>query len=146
VRDVAHQARRGRDGARLVVLRPPRARPHEDPVLLPEDRRHASGRGRAPPQAPYVTSRDAVRAIWEAALAAGDVAPLVRAHLRLERDPARVLLLGAGKASGAMATAAEDVLGDRVAGGFVVVKDGYGGHLRHAEIAEAGHPVPDARG
>jgi len=93
-----------------------------------------------------VTSRDAVRAIWEAALAAGDVAPLVRAALRLDRRPARVFLLGAGKASGAMAAAAEDVLGDRVAGGFVVVKDGYGARLRHTEIAEAGHPVPDSRG
>ena len=93
-----------------------------------------------------MTSRDAVRAIWEAALAAGDVAPLVRAHLRLDRGPARVFLLGAGKASGAMAAAAEDVLGDRVAGGFVVVKDGYGARLRHTEIAEAGHPVPDSRG
>jgi glycerate 2-kinase len=93
-----------------------------------------------------VTPRDVVRAIWEAALAAGDVAPLVRAHLRLDRGPARVFLLGAGKASGAMAAAAEDVLGDRVAGGFVVVKDGYGARLRHGEIAEAGHPVPDSRG
>src|SRR5262249_48858695 len=80
------------------------------------------------------------------ALAAGDGAPPVRAPPRLERDPARVFPLGAGKASGAMAAAAEDVLGDRVAGGFVVVKDGYGARLRHAEIAEAGHPVPDARG
>jgi len=93
-----------------------------------------------------VTSRDAVRAIWEAALAAGDVTPLVRRHLHLDRRHARIFLLGAGKASGAMAAAAEEVAGDRVAGGFVVVKDGYGGHLRRVEIAEAGHPVPDARG
>src|SRR5207302_8320729 len=146
LRDVAHQARRGRDGTGLVLLRPPRARPHEDPVLLSEDGRHASGRGRAPPQASPVTSRDAVRAIWEAALAAGDVTPLVRRHLHLDRRHARIFLLGAGKASGAMAAAAEEVAGDRVAGGFVVVKDGYGGHLRRVEIAEAGHPVPDARG
>jgi len=93
-----------------------------------------------------VTSRDAVRAIWDAALAAGDVAPLVRTHLRLDRGRARVFLLGAGKASGAMAAAAEDVLGERVAGGFVVVKDGYGARLQHADITEAGHPVPDSRG
>ncbi|HKD00349.1 MAG TPA: glycerate kinase [Methylomirabilota bacterium] len=93
-----------------------------------------------------MTSRDAARAIWEAALAAGDVASLVRTHLRLDRGRARVLLLGAGKASGAMAAAAEDVLGERVAGGFVVVKDGYGARLRHADITEAGHPVPDSRG
>jgi len=93
-----------------------------------------------------VTSRDAVRAIWEAALAAGDVTPLVRRHLHLDRRHTQIFLLGAGKASVAMAAAAEDVAGDRVAGGFVVVKDGYGGHLRRVEIAEAGHPVPDARG
>jgi hydroxypyruvate reductase len=93
-----------------------------------------------------VTSRDAVRAIWEAALAAGDVAPRVRAHLRLDRRHGRIVLLGAGKASGAMAAAAEEVLGDRVTGGFVVVKDGYGARLRRVEIAEAGHPVPDSRG
>ena len=93
-----------------------------------------------------MTSRDAVRAIWDAALAAGDVAPLVRAHLRLDRRHARVFLLGAGKASGVMAAAAEEILGDRVAGGFVVVKEGYGARLRRVEIAEAGHPVPDARG
>ena len=93
-----------------------------------------------------MTSRDAVRAIWQAALAAGDVTPLVRSHLHLDRRHTRIFLLGAGKASGAMAAAAEEVAGDRVAGGFVVVKDGYGGHLRRVEIAEAGHPVPDARG
>ena len=93
-----------------------------------------------------MTSRDAVRVIWEAALAAGDVTPLVRAHLHLDRDHARVFLLGAGKASGAMAAAAEQALGDRIAGGFVVVKDGYGARLTRVEMAEAGHPVPDARG
>ena len=93
-----------------------------------------------------MTSRDAVRAIWEAALAAGDVTPLVRAHLRVDRRYARVFLLGAGKASGAMAAAAEDVLGDRVAGGFVVVKDGHAARRQRVEMAEAGHPVPDARG
>jgi glycerate 2-kinase len=93
-----------------------------------------------------VTPRDAVRAIWDAALAAGDVGPLVRRHLHLDHRHTRVFLLGAGKASGAMAVAAEQIAGDRVAGGFVVVKDGYDRHLRRVEIAEAGHPVPDARG
>ena len=93
-----------------------------------------------------MTPREAIRAIWDAALAAGDVTPLVRRHLHVDRRYARVFLLGAGKASGAMAAAAEDVLGDRVAGGFVVVKDGDGSRLRRVEIAEVGHPVPDTRG
>ena len=93
-----------------------------------------------------MTPRDALRTIWDAALAAGDVAPLIRSHLHLDHRHTRIFLLGAGKASGAMAAAAEEVASDRVAGGFVVVKDGDGGYLRRVEIAEAGHPVPDARG
>lgn len=93
-----------------------------------------------------MTPREAARTIWQAALAAGDPAPLVRAHLNGASGYGRVLVLGCGKASGAMALAAEDVLGDRVAEGFVVVKDGYTAPLRRIALAEAGHPVPDARG
>jgi len=106
-----------------------------------------------------MTAREAALAVWEAALAAGDVAPLVRRAIgvdgralvvgdrRVEPAPAgRVLVLGCGKASGAMALAVEDLLGDRLAGGFVVVKDGYGAPTRRVRVAEAGHPVPDARG
>jgi hydroxypyruvate reductase len=93
-----------------------------------------------------VTPRDAARAIFDAALAAGDVTPLVRRHLALEPRHRRVLVLGCGKASAAMAAAAEEALGDRIAGGFVVVKDGCAVPVRRVEIAEAGHPVPDARG
>jgi hydroxypyruvate reductase len=45
-----------------------------------------------------------------------------------------------------MARPVEEVLGDRITEGFVVVKDGYALPTRRIEIAEAGHPVPDARG
>jgi hydroxypyruvate reductase len=55
-------------------------------------------------------------------------------------------VLGVGKAAGAMARAAEGILGDRVTEGFVVVKDGYAVPTARIEVAEAGHPVPDARG
>jgi hydroxypyruvate reductase len=93
-----------------------------------------------------VSAREDARAIWQAALAAGDVGPLVRQHLRPDPRHRRVVVLGCGKASGAMARAAEEVWGDRIAGGFVVVKDGYTVPLDRVELAEAGHPVPDARG
>lgn len=93
-----------------------------------------------------MTARDHARAIWQAALTAGDVTPLVRAQLHADHHYARVLVLGCGKASGAMARAAEEVLGDRIAEGFVVVKDGYTVPLRRVTLAEAGHPVPDERG
>jgi hydroxypyruvate reductase len=90
--------------------------------------------------------------IWQAALAAGDVVPLV--HRALEqhageltrRSAGRVLVFGCGKASGAMAAALEHALGDRIAGGLVVVKDGYTARTDRIELREAGHPVPDARG
>jgi len=93
-----------------------------------------------------VTPRDAARSILESALAAGDVAPLVRRHLRVDPRHGRVHVLGCGKASGAMAAVAEEVVGDRIVDGFVVVKDGYGARVRRVEVSEAGHPVPDERG
>jgi glycerate 2-kinase len=93
-----------------------------------------------------VTPRDAARAILDSALAAGDVTPLVQRHLEPDARYRRVVVLGCGKASAAMASAAEEVLGDRIAGGFVVVKDGCAVPVPRVEIAEAGHPVPDERG
>jgi hydroxypyruvate reductase len=45
-----------------------------------------------------------------------------------------------------MAAALEDVAGDRIAGGLVIVKDGYTAPTRRVQVVEAGHPVPDARG
>ena len=90
--------------------------------------------------------RDAAHAIWRAALAAGDVAPLVTHALNPESEPSRVRVFGCGKASGAMALAAESVLGERIVDGLVVVKDGYTAPTRRIRLVEAGHPVPDARG
>ncbi len=45
-----------------------------------------------------------------------------------------------------MALAVEDILGDRISAGFVVVKDGHLVATRTVVLAEAGHPVPDSRG
>jgi hydroxypyruvate reductase len=58
----------------------------------------------------------------------------------------RVLVVGAGKAVAPMAKALEDLLGDRIAAGLLVVKDGHGLPLRKIRIQEASHPVPDERG
>ena len=104
-------------------------------------------------------AREAAAAIWRAALAAGDVTPLLHRHLRvagptLSAGPLtvdldrvrRVLVLGAGKAGASMARTVEAMLGVRVSEGFVVVKDGYRLPTARIEIAEAGHPVPDGRG
>lgn len=58
----------------------------------------------------------------------------------------RVLVVGAGKAGAAMAQAVEEILGDRVTGGVVVVKTGYTVPLRRIRLREAGHPLPDDAG
>lgn len=45
-----------------------------------------------------------------------------------------------------MAGALEDILGDRITDGAVVVKDGHAKPLRRIRVFEARHPVPDRRG
>jgi len=55
----------------------------------------------------------------------------------------RVRVLGVGKAAASMARGVEQVLGDRVAGGVVVTKQGHVAPLDRVELLEASHPVPD---
>ncbi len=62
------------------------------------------------------------------------------------KDYDRILVVGAGKAGAPMARALEDLLGDRISDGVIVVKEGHGLPLQHVRIHEAGHPVPDERG
>jgi glycerate 2-kinase len=95
-----------------------------------------------------LTLRQSARAIFDAALAAGDVRPLVRRALAAMPPPerGRLIVVGAGKASGAMAAAVEEAWGDRVTDGVVAVKDGYVAPTRRIRLLEAGHPVPDERG
>ncbi len=58
----------------------------------------------------------------------------------------RIFVIGAGKASAAMAHYVEAIMGDRISGGHVVVKYGHACKLRYIEVTEAGHPVPDENG
>ncbi|RLI10317.1 hypothetical protein DRO42_01745, partial [Candidatus Bathyarchaeota archaeon] len=57
----------------------------------------------------------------------------------------RVLVVGGGKAGGAMAEAVEELLGDRISGGVVNVLRGTEGRhrLRRIELVGASHPIPD---
>ncbi|MCS6318033.1 MAG: DUF4147 domain-containing protein [Nitrospira sp.] len=58
----------------------------------------------------------------------------------------RLVVIGAGKASGRMAQALERQLGSRIDTGLVVVKYGHGAPTKKIRIVEAGHPVPDQAG
>lgn len=57
----------------------------------------------------------------------------------------RIVCVGAGKASGKMALAIQKILGNRLEGGIVVVKEAQGCRTKKILVREAGHPVPDKR-
>lgn len=61
-------------------------------------------------------------------------------------DFERIILVGAGKGAAPMAKAVEDVLGDRLAAGWITVKYGHGLSLKKTRVMEAGHPIPDEAG
>lgn len=92
--------------------------------------------------------RDA-KSILTAALVAADPTNAVGQALRNRADLdqyRRIFVVGAGKASGTMALAAEQYLGHRISGGCVNVKDGDRTRTRNIELRKCGHPVPDERG
>ncbi len=88
--------------------------------------------------------RDAI-AVFEAGVRAADPHRAVRAALNGERAE-RVWVIGAGKATSAMARAAEDYFGSAIVGGVINIKDGHSEPLTRVEQVEASHPLPDERG
>jgi hydroxypyruvate reductase len=93
--------------------------------------------------------RQDARAIFTAALVAADPTAALEQALRARRDLsgyARIFVVGAGKAGTTMARAVEQFLGGRIAAGCVNVKDPNGSKLRHIELRQCGHPVPDESG
>lgn len=86
--------------------------------------------------------------IFKAALKAADPVEAVLRHARLEHydDAEHIYVVGAGKASAAMAQAIEQLLGHRITAGLINVKYGHTAPLEHIELNECGHPVPDANG
>jgi len=103
--------------------------------------------------------RQDAHAIFRAALEAADPAKAVRRAARLDGTHltiaghaydlsafGHVIVLGAGKGTPAMASALEDLLGDRIAHGLIVTKYGHELPLRRIETLVAGHPVPDEKG
>ncbi len=61
-------------------------------------------------------------------------------------DYENVFIIGAGKASSAMAKKLEEILGDKISDGVVITKYGFGDELKHINLFEAGHPLPDQAG
>ena len=87
---------------------------------------------------------DLLRGMFDAAVAAALPARTVPGHLPAP-PKGRTIVLGAGKASAAMAKAVEDHWPGPI-GGLVVTRYGHSVPCKQIQIVEAAHPVPDAAG
>jgi glycerate 2-kinase len=98
------------------------------------------------PQMKDEDARALLRALFDAALAAAQPATCLAPYIdKLQPPKGRTVVIGAGKASAAMARAVEDRWHHPLEG-LVVTRYGYGETCKRIEIVEAAHPVPDEKG
>jgi glycerate 2-kinase len=103
--------------------------------------------------------RETLAKIFQAALSAVDPERAVKNFVRRMGNQLRigdrtydlskfksVILTGAGKGSAPMAKALEDLLGDSLTTGCIIVKYGHAIRLRKTVVIEGGHPIPDEAG
>ncbi|HEU4624371.1 MAG TPA: DUF4147 domain-containing protein [Steroidobacteraceae bacterium] len=90
--------------------------------------------------------------LFQTALASVDGRTCTREALSVppgSRAPNRVWVAAIGKAASAMMLGAQDALAERLENGLLITKDGHADPalyaLRHIEIIESAHPVPDER-
>lgn len=102
------------------------------------------------------TGREHCQAIFEAAVAAVQPGHLIAGAIQLQENTlcicghqiqlsqhTKIIVIGAGKASAAMAKAVEAALDKRISTGLVTTKYHHSLPLQHIDIIEAAHPVPD---
>ena len=108
-----------------------------------------------------MTTKNNLKNIYEAAIEAANPEKAIHACLRLKNNILelsannetikafdlnqfkKIIVVGAGKATAAMAKAVEDILGHRINAGCICVKYGYTRTLSTIETIEADHPLPD---
>lgn len=88
--------------------------------------------------------RALLQAMFQAAIEAAQPSHCIPPHLP-PAPKGRLIVIGAGKASAAMAQAVEQHWPGPLSG-LVVTRYGYAVPCEHIEIVEASHPVPDAAG
>jgi len=103
--------------------------------------------------------RQDAETIFRSGISAVQPEAAIKRHCRL--DDARLIIgengfdlsgfqnifaVGAGKAGAPMAKAVEDILGDRITDGIVVVKYDHVCKTGKVRLMEAGHPIPDENG
>jgi glycerate 2-kinase len=110
-------------------------------------------------KSPAPADHQILAGIFNAALAAADPYNAVLNAASVEHDQLkiagakydlaafeRIIVVGAGKATARMALAVESLLGNRIAAGLIVVKDGHTAPLDIIDQVEAAHPVPNEAG
>lgn len=85
-----------------------------------------------------------LRSLFDAAIASAQPSRILAKALP-EKPKGRCIVVGAGKASAAMAAALEEAWPDVALEGVVVTRDGHAVPTQHITILEASHPVPDVR-
>lgn len=106
-----------------------------------------------------IKTRQTFEEIFNAGLRAVDPEEAVKRHVRLIENRLqvgartypldsfeRVIVTGFGKGTAPMASALENILGDRLTEGWITVKYGHGLPLKKVRVMEGGHPVPDEAG
>jgi glycerate 2-kinase len=88
-------------------------------------------------------ARRALRAMFDAAVAAADPRVVLARHLPLKPTKGRVVVIGGGKSAAAMAAALEDAWPDVPLEGVVVTRYGHAVPTKKIEVIEASHPIPD---
>ena len=107
------------------------------------------------------TARKFTLQILESGLSAADPKNLVKNKIQLKGSNLkigslnidldecnRIFVVGAGKASGMMSEAIEEILGNRIVDGLVNILNGtvHNFKTRNIKLNEAGHPIPDEGG
>ena len=91
-----------------------------------------------------VQPRELLRAMFDAAI--GAASPKLRTPAHLPQPPkGKTIVVGAGKASAAMAKAVEDAWPGPLSG-LVVTRYGHAVPCERIEVVEGAHPVPDEKG
>ena len=92
-----------------------------------------------------VNPQTLLRQMFDAAVASAQPALVIPPYLPTSPPRGRMIVIGAGKASAAMARAVEDHWPGPLEG-LVITRYGYAVPCQRIEIVEAAHPVPDAAG
>ncbi|MDN3657391.1 glycerate kinase [Ferruginibacter paludis] len=106
-----------------------------------------------------MTTRDKAIQIFNSAVTSVQPAQLIPAHLFISDNKLHIFnqqfpiaglqniyVIGAGKASAAMAKSVEEILGNLITSGIIVTKYEHAIPLQKIICAEAAHPVPDESG